>query len=71
MTQLKQIRGAIRHGYAYKKQRGVQIINVFANHVIVVLVGNFLVDGPKACCRISLDRLGLQYCNCPEAEQGR
>jgi len=40
----------------YEKQGGVQIFNIFRNHIIVMFVSNLLVDGPKTRCWVGLNR---------------
>ena len=49
---------------AYKKQGGVQVSDIFRDHVVVVFIGNFLVGGPKVCGWVGFNPRGLPVCDC-------
>jgi hypothetical protein len=47
---------------AYKKERCVQVPDIFGDKVEVMLVSDFLVDSPEVCGRICLDLGRFQAC---------
>lgn len=56
---------------AHKQQGGVQVSDIFRDHISVMFVGNLLIDGPKVCCGVDIDGSGFQVLDCflqPEAE---
>jgi len=52
------------HRRAYKKQRSIQVSDVFRDQVVVMFIGNFLVDSPEVRGRVGLSPNGFQACNC-------
>ena len=47
----------------HEKEGSVQISDVFRYKVIVMLVSDFLVDGPKVCCWIVLELWRFPICD--------
>ena len=50
----------MRRGHTHKKERGVQVFKIFRKQIGIVLVGNFLVGGPKFHHRVGDDRWWFQ-----------
>ena len=50
---------------AHKQQGCVQVSAVFIEHVAIMFVGDFLIDGPKVCRGVDIGRGGLQLLDRP------
>lgn len=48
----------------HKQQGSVQVADVFGDHITIVFVSNFLIDGPEICYGVDVVCIGFQGRDC-------